>query len=229
MTGGGHTMTGTNQEHRLMSSPLWLSLSSVVQCQDQLLAGGLITWVFTALRALRILSVPDVTSPLYLHLWPPDYLCRILVLIETSSARPKPSNSELLTIKFRFPDVTEIGVSLLRCQCLAVASSHVNSQGSGGINFQIFGFPVPLLDMSGNNLIINISLIFPVSSSPTPGIGLLGYQCAVMWRIYPIVGFIVLLDCQFVFQLRQFCQQQQNKTILRTPKHQEKYRGCWGS
>ena len=168
-------------------------------------------------------------APLYLHLWPPDYLCRILVLIETSSARPKPSNSELLTIKFRFPDVTEIGVSLLRCQCLAVASSHVNSQGSGGNQFSNIWVPLPLLDVSGNNLIINISLIFPVSSSPTPGIGLLGYQCAVMWRIYPIVGFIVLLDCQFVFQLRQFCQQQQNKTILRTPKHQEKYRGCWGS
>ena len=105
--------------------------------------------------------------PLYLPLWPPVYLCRILVLIETSSARPKPSNSQLLTIKFRFPDVTEIGVSLLRCQCRAVASSHVNRQGSEGNQFSNIWVPcVPLLDVSGNNLIINISLIFPVSSLP---------------------------------------------------------------
>ena len=46
-----------------------------------------------------------------------------------------------------------------------------------GINFQIFGLPVTLLGGSGNNLIINISLIFPVSF-PRPGP--LGHQCAVM-------------------------------------------------
>ena len=116
-------------------------------------------------------------SPLYLLLWPPVYLCRILVLIETSSARPKPSNSQLLTIKFRFPDVTEIGVSLLHCQCRAVASSHVNSQGSEGNQFSNIWVPcVPLLDVSGNNLIINISLIFP-ASFPHPWPWLAGSVC----------------------------------------------------
>ena len=45
-----------------------------------------------------------------------------------------------------------------------------------GINFQIFGFPVPVLDGSGNNLIINISLIFP-ASFPHPWPWLAGSVC----------------------------------------------------
>ena len=45
-----------------------------------------------------------------------------------------------------------------------------------GINFQIFGLPVPVLDGSGNNLIINISLIFP-ASFPHPWPWLAGLVC----------------------------------------------------
>ena len=108
--------------------PLWLSRGPITDYQLRCPVSGsitgfeLITWVFTALRALRILSpylpcAADVASYLFVRdislNW--DVKCPAKTKLLT----------ELLTIKFRVPDVTEIGASLQRCQCWAQASSHV--------------------------------------------------------------------------------------------------------
>ena len=115
--------------------PLWLSRDPITDSQlgcpvsGSITGFGLITRVFTALRALRILSsyltcAANVASYLFVQ-----------DISLNWNVKCPAKTKQLLTIKFRVPDVTEIGASLQRCQCLAEASSHVNREGSEGNQF----------------------------------------------------------------------------------------------